>query len=98
MAEEVWVQLYIGKDKSGDVFKIRVGANQDIDDLKKAVAKELKHDLHHIHYSKLLVFQAGTESPRNEEVKLRPSSIVPKTTTDENPLRVLAPVNQSGKN
>jgi hypothetical protein len=97
MAEEVWVQLYIGKDKSGDVFDIDHVPN-NISALKKAVHQANSNSLGHCDASQLFVYKAGTESPRIEEVKLRPSSIVPKTTTDENPLRVLAPVNQSGKN
>jgi serine/threonine protein kinase len=91
MTEVTWVQLYIGKDKGGDVFKIRVGANQDIDDLKKAVHQAKGKSLGHCNAADLVVYEAGTELPRKEEVKLRPSSIVPKNTTDENPLRVLAP-------
>jgi Crinkler effector protein N-terminal domain len=95
MAEEsnfiVWVQLYIGEDKGGDVFKMRVRANHDIDDLKKALAEECKDDLGSIHYSKLRVYKAGTEFPPKEEDRLRPSLIVPTDTTDESPLRVLAP-------
>jgi hypothetical protein len=98
MAEEnniiVWVQLYIGEDKSCDVFKMRVGANHDIDDLKKAVHQARGKSLGHCDAADLVVYKAGTEFPTKEEDKLRPSLIVPTDTTDENPLRVLAPLSQ----
>jgi hypothetical protein len=98
MAEEVWVQLYIGEDKSGRVFKMRVGANQDINDLAKALAEECKDDLGSIHYSKLRVYKAGihmhTQFPPKEEDELDPWEAVPTDTTGKSPLRVLAP----GKN
>jgi Crinkler effector protein N-terminal domain len=89
---EIWIQLYVGKDKSGSVFKIRVGANQDIDDLKKAVAEERKDDVGSLHYSKLDVYNPGTEIPLNEGDKLDPGDAVSEhTTSSKNPLRVVAP-------
>jgi hypothetical protein len=91
MADEIWVQLYIGEDKSGDVFKMGARGNQDIDDLKKAVHQARGKSLGHCDAADLLVYKAGTQFPSKEEDKLRPSSSVPKDTTDENPLRVVAP-------
>jgi hypothetical protein len=99
MDEEVWVQLYIGEDKSGEVFSIQP-VPKHIDDLKKAVHQAMDTSLGHCNVAHLLVYKAGTQFPSKEEDKLRPSSSVPKDTNDEKPVRVLAPanVNQQGKN
>jgi hypothetical protein len=97
--DEVWIQLYIeGQGKIGRAFKIRVEAQADIDDLAKAVYKDGGKSLEHCEAFQLEIFKAGTEFPPKEKDKLRPGKPVPKDTTDENPLRVMAPVNQSGKN
>jgi hypothetical protein len=101
MTEEVWVQLYIGKDKSGQVFPIEIASlsKDRINDLANAVHQANSNSLGHCDASQLFVYKAGTELPPKEEDPLRPSLIVPKDTTDENPLRVLAPENkQQGKN
>jgi hypothetical protein len=101
MAEEVWVQLYIGKDKSGRVFPIEIASlpKDRINDLADAVHQAKGKSLGHCNAADLVVYKAGTELPPKEEDPLRPSLIVPKDTTDENPLRVLAPavkLNQQG--
>jgi hypothetical protein len=95
MAEEVWVQLYIGGDKSGRVFQVRlVGAKQNIDNLADAVHQANGKSLGHCDARQLDVYKAGTEFPTKEEDKLEPWWDVPKDTTGESPLCVLAP----GKN
>jgi hypothetical protein len=90
MADEVWVQLYIGEDKSGDVFDIDYVPN-NVSALKKAVHQANGNSLGHCDARQLDVYKAGTQFPSKEEDKLRPGSIVPKDATDETPLRVLAP-------
>ena len=95
--EEVWVQLYIGKDKSGQVFDIDHGSKITISALKKAVYQASAKSLEHCDPRSLEIYEAGTEFP-TEEAPLRPGLNVPTGSTDEKPLRVVAPVNQSGKN
>jgi hypothetical protein len=105
MTEEVWVQLYIGKDKSGrevksgDVFDIDHVPN-NISALKKAVHQAKGKSLGHCDTADLVVYKAGTESPPKEEDELDPGEAVPTATTSKNPLRVVAPanLNQQGKN
>jgi hypothetical protein len=91
--EEIWIQLYVGKDKSGSVFDID-HVPKNISALKKAVAEERKDDVGSLHYSKLDVYNPGTEIPPKDEAPLRPGKAVPTGTTDENPLRVVAPPKQ----
>jgi hypothetical protein len=83
MSEEakVWVQLYIGNTKSGDVFKARVGAKEDIDDLKTVVYQARHTSLGHCDAAHLDVYKAGTKLSPKEEVPLDPDEI----------LRVVAP-------
>ena len=94
--KEVWVQLYIGKTKSGEVFSIHPVPN-NVDHLKKQVYQDSDKVLGHCNAQHLVFYNQGTELP-TEEAPLRPGMAVPTGTTDENPLRVVAPVNQSGKN
>jgi Crinkler effector protein N-terminal domain len=93
---EVWVQLYIGEEECGGAFKVKTAANGDIDDLKKAVKKERTNDLAHCDAARLAVYSAGTEFPKEED-ELRPGKPVPTDSTDESPLRVVAPEKQPGK-
>ena len=86
----VWVQLYIGKKTSGSPFKIRVEGESDIDDLKKAVKEACQDDLGSLAHRKLVVYNPGGEFPKEED-KLSPGKHVPTNTTDENPIRVVAP-------
>jgi hypothetical protein len=100
MSEEakVWVQLYIGTAKIGDVFKAKVGAKEDIDDLKTAVYQVAEKLLEHCYAFQLDVYKAGIKLPPKEEVPLDPEEVVPAGTTGRNPLRVVAPdtPNQDG--
>jgi hypothetical protein len=90
MSEDgVWVQLYIGKDKSGDVFEVPSGNN--IGALKEAVKEKRPNDLANCDAARLEVYNAGGEFPSEDEAPLRPGKAVPTGTTDENPLRVVAP-------
>jgi hypothetical protein len=100
MTEEVWVQLYIGKDKSGRVFPIEIASlsKDRINDLANAVYEANNNVLGHCNAAQLVVYKAGTELPPKEEDPLDPGEAVPTDTTSKNPLRVLAPVNQQGKN
>jgi hypothetical protein len=84
------------------VFPIEIASlsKDRINDLADAVHQAKGKSLGHCNAADLVVYEAGTNFPRKEEVKLSPSSIVPKNTTDENTLRVLAAanLNQHGKN
>jgi hypothetical protein len=96
--DEVWVQLYIeGQGKIGDVFELQQ-VPRNIDALKRAVYQARGKYLGHCDAASLFVYKAGTEFPPKEEDKLRPGKPVPKGTTDENPLRVVAPATLAGKN
>jgi hypothetical protein len=68
--------------------------------LKEAVHQASSKSLGHCDAFQLEVYKAGTEFPPKEEDKLRPGELVPPDSTDENPLRVVAPaiVKQQGKN
>ena len=89
--EKIWIQLYIkGEGKCGDPYKVEI--RNDISDLAAAIAKDREVDLGYCHHSKLSVYGAGAEFPPNEQDRLRPGMPVPEDTTDENPLRVVAPV------
>jgi hypothetical protein len=97
--KKVWVQLYICKVKDGEVFQVE--ANGNIDDLKQAVKKVCQDDLGSLPHYKLAVYEPGVEFPPKEEDKLDPGDAVSKYATNndsKNPLRVVVPVNQSGKN
>jgi hypothetical protein len=97
--DEVWVQLYIGEDKCGDVFDID-HVPKNISALKKAVYDAMDKDLGHCNAARLVVYNRGTGVPEGKEVPLRPGKAVPTGTTDENPLRVVAPAieeNRQGK-
>jgi hypothetical protein len=93
MSEEdiVWVQLYIGNAKIGDVFPVRVGTKENIYDLKTAVYQVAAKSLRHCDAFQLDVYMAGTKLPPKEEVPLDPGEVVPTGTTSKNPLRVVAP-------
>jgi hypothetical protein len=96
--KKVWVQLYIGEDKSGRAFKIEVDVKGDFDDLANAVYEANNNFLGHCNAAQLVVYNTGTDLPRQEEVKLDPGDPVPKVTTSRNPLRVVAPATEDGKN
>jgi hypothetical protein len=102
MSEEVWVQLYIEKDKSGQVFDIEIASfpRNRISVLARAVHQARGKSLGHCDAADLVVYKAGTEFPPKEEDKLDPGEAVPADTTSKSPLRVLAPAiaNQQGKN
>jgi hypothetical protein len=93
---EVWVQLYIGKTKSGEVFSIRPVPN-NVDHLKKAAYAAKDKSLEHCNAADLVVYNAGTDFPKEEEVPLFPDDHVSIDTTARNPLRVVAPEKQPGK-
>ena len=91
--EEVWVQLYIGNDKSGGAFPIEIASlrKDRIHDLAKAVYEAKDKSLGHCDAADLLVYKAGTDFPAEGEAPLGPGKAVPTGTTDENPLVVVAP-------
>jgi hypothetical protein len=91
MTEVIWVQLYIGKDKSGRAFKMEVDVKGDVDDLANAVYEANNNVLGHCNAAQLVVYKAGTELPPKEEDPLDPGEAVPTDTTSKNALRVLAP-------
>jgi Crinkler effector protein N-terminal domain len=91
----VWVQLYIGEEKSGNTFKVLVKATGNIDDLKEAVKEKRPNDLANCDAAQLAVYNAGSKCPSEEEDPLSPCEGVPKDTTCPRPLRVVAP---AGKN
>ena len=98
----VWVQLYIGKDKRGRVFGIDIASldgKKRIQELATAVYQTTDKSLGHCNAADLVVYKAGTECPGEGEDELEPDIRVPNDTTDENPLRVVAPArkgNQQG--
>jgi hypothetical protein len=92
----VWVQLYIGKDKSGDVFEVPSG--KSIDAFKKAVHQEAGNLLGHCRPFQLDVYNAGIKCPSEDEAPLSPWEGVPKDITGPRPLRVVAPQKKQGKN
>jgi hypothetical protein len=97
--KKVWVQLYIGEDKSGRAFKIEVDGKGDVDDLANAVYEANNNVLGHCNEAQVVVYNPGTEIPLNEGDKLDPGDAVSEhTTSSKYPLRVVAPANQSGKN
>jgi Protein kinase domain len=94
--DEVWVQLYIGKDKSGRVLGIDIASldgKKRIQELAEAVYNRKKDNaLAHTHSDDLFVYKAGTECPAEGEEPLDPGDAVSKhTTSSKNPLRVVAP-------
>jgi Crinkler effector protein N-terminal domain len=91
MVKRVWIQLYIGDEKSGKAFKIEVNDNDDIDDLSEAAKKKCRTALEHCDAARLDVFKAGTKYPPEEKDKLSPGKTVPLDTTDEMALLVVAP-------
>jgi hypothetical protein len=95
---DVWVQLYIGENKCGDVFDID-HVPKNISALKKAVYDAMDKDLGHCDAARLYVYEPGAEFPQDEAL-LSPWDDVPKDTTGPNPLRVVAPAieNRTGKN
>jgi hypothetical protein len=74
-AEIAWIQLFIrGNDNSvvkrGQAFRVNIAGLSYIDDLKKAVVKEMDKSLGHCNAANLVVYTAGTEIPTDEEVPL----------------------------
>jgi hypothetical protein len=66
--------------------------------LTEAVYQAKDKSLGHCNAVDLVVYSAGTEFPKEED-ELRPGKPVPTDSTDEKPLRVVAPENkQQGKN
>jgi hypothetical protein len=91
---EVWVQLYVGGDKSGDDFQVTANGSINIDGLKKAVYQANDKVLGHCNPPQLAVYKAATDVPPKEEDKLDPGDAVSEYTTknsSEHPLRVVAP-------
>jgi hypothetical protein len=86
----VWVQLYIGEAKCGEVFDID-HVPKNISALKKAVYDAMDKDLGHCNAARLVVYSTGTDFPKEEEVPLNAWDGVPKDTTGPNPIRVVAP-------
>lgn len=87
----VWIQLYLGQEKSGDVFGISVPVN-NIDSLRKAVKEECKPKLDYCAASDLVVYAAGTDVPIPEGTEsLDPWDTVPTNSTGPMPLIVVAP-------
>jgi Crinkler effector protein N-terminal domain len=91
-SDSVWVQLYIGKKKSGeDPFQVRVAVNSNINDLKEAVKEKRSNALATCDAADLLVYKLVIVDNKNEKVKLKPGNAVPTGTTDDHPLIVVAP-------
>ena len=89
----VWVQLYTGDIISGSAFKIEP-VPKDVYDLAKAVKNEWP-ELNYVAAARLNVYAAGTAVPVPAGTKsLRPGVEIPESTTDQNPLIVVAPQQQ----
>ena len=96
--KEVWFQLYItDTGKSGPVF--RVENQRDVFALAAAVYQAKDKSLGHCNAADLVFYKPGTEFPPKEKDRLRPTWSVTQDTTDENPIRVVAPAmaEQQGK-
>jgi hypothetical protein len=99
--EEVWVQLYTGNGKNGRVFSIpfaNLGGKKRIQELATAVYQAKDKSLGHCNAADLFVYKAGTGVPESKDVPLNSWDGVPKDTTGPDPLRVVAPEQQQGKN
>jgi Crinkler effector protein N-terminal domain len=95
-SDSVWVQLYIGKKKSGeDPFQVRVAVNSNINDLKEAVKEKRSNALATCDAADLLVYKLVIVDNKNEKVKLDPRDPVPMDMdTKEKPLVVVAPARE----
>ena len=91
----VWIRLYIGQEKSGDPFGIYDFCGKNVDQLKKAVKKECQPKLDYCAANNLAVYPPSTAVPVEEGTEsLESWAAVPKDTTGENPLIVVAPQQQ----
>jgi HNH endonuclease len=76
MASKVWVQLYVGEAKSGDALRLKIEANQEIEDLKKAAYDAKDKSLGHCNAADLLVYAPDTERPFSEQTSIRGDRIL----------------------
>ena len=101
MAAHVFVQLYI-KETGKIGYALRVPTQPDLYALEDIVFDKMKNVLPHCAASQLVFYKPGTEYPPKEEDKLKTrGERVPQGSTEENPIRVVAPArteNQFGKN
>jgi hypothetical protein len=91
----VWIQLYVGDQKSGGATKILCQRDLDIDDFTKLVKEKRAAELQDCDAQDLVVYSHGTLDFRGDGL----DSTTPDGTTKEQPLIVRAPssVIQYGK-
>jgi len=96
----VWIQLYLGDQKTGHVTKIRCKFDLDIDDFTKLVKAEAPNYLNTVDPIHLVVYPPGTPlDALNDNDRLRCGGPVPGGTTDEQPLvMVIAPMRPLQRN
>ena len=91
-SQSVWIQLYLGTEKSGSVFELRQILN-NVNDLKEEVKKRRSNTLRHVDDTGLKVYRAGTPVPVPKGTDpLEPWKPVPTNTTGPAHLIVIAPV------
>jgi hypothetical protein len=82
----VWIQLYVGNQKSGRATKILCKPDLDIDDFTKLVKENQAVVLQSCNAEDLVVYPHGTLDFRGDGL-----STTPDGTTKEQPLIVMAP-------
>jgi hypothetical protein len=89
----VWIQLYLGDQKTGQATKIRCKFDLDIDDFTKLVKAEVPNYLNTVDPIHLVVYPPGTPlDALHDNDRLRCGGPVPGGRTDEQPLvMVIAP-------
>jgi hypothetical protein len=95
----VWVQLYIGQEKSGDDPFGVYDFSGNVDQLKVAVKEKCSNTLSHCDAASLKVYTPGTKVPILEgTTSIDPGGEVPKGTNSKGPLIVVAPEKQQQHN
>jgi hypothetical protein len=90
MVLNVWVQLYLGEEKHGRVFRVRMMEDAMIEDLKEEVNLYSRGELQSPMY-RWLVYKADADNALDERDELKSYWLV-----GDKPLRVVVPA--TGKN
>jgi hypothetical protein len=86
----VWVQVVDKKgNEIGDITQLELSSEANVDRLRKAVLSEMSKKLSHCDANDLKVFAAGA-NPKTDKPLLR-SIPIPKDTSEEAPLIIVAP-------
>ena len=87
----VWIKLCFGKDDADSTVFGIFDFSGVIDQLKKRIKEELKPKLDYIAHVDLIVYPAGTDVRLLDQDPLKLSTSPPLTTSDDEPLIVVAP-------